>query len=146
MQKNMFSKLTIGFLLAVVISLQANAQTTRVNPQIAQKASQNLDNKPTLDDLVKKVTQLEEENKQLKDELAKLKTAELADYKVLDYSLGQLKKSQTDTNNDIASFKALYNNHYHIVNGIVGTSIYAGNVQVKTSQADNAKKTGQPQQ
>lgn len=142
----MLLKLTIIFLLGAVTSLQANAQVTKVNPQIAQKATQNIDNRPTLDDLIKKVTQLEEENKQLKDELAKLKTAEQADFKVLDYSLGQLKKSQTDTNNDIASFKALYNNHYHIVNGIVGTNIYAGNVQVKTSQADNAKKTGQPQQ
>ncbi|RTL60149.1 MAG: hypothetical protein EKK37_04725 [Sphingobacteriales bacterium] len=145
MQKISLSKITTLLFATFIFSLSAAAQATKINPAITQTATQNIDTRVTVEELAKKLAALEAENKQLKDELAKLKTAEQADYKVLDYSLGQLKKSLTDVSGDLSSFKTTYSNHYHIVNGIVGTSIYAGNVQVKTSQADNAKKTGTPQ-
>ncbi|WP_136668705.1 hypothetical protein [Flavobacterium sp. H122] len=153
--KKLFIVSSFIILNCLTVSAQERQKIRAVNSTDIkiQKAEEK---KPAVEELI---AQLQNEINQLKAELEKQKTATVVNYKVLDYSIGQLKAkdNEVDTRiNDVDSKINLnfskFEKHVHSmgsyrITGFVSSKLdcCAQNVKVATADSsDNSNTTGKP--
>jgi|GEM_PF-5009677 len=146
--KKLFILSSFIILNCLTVSAQERQQIRAVNSTDI-KVQKTEEKKPNLTELV---AQLQNEINQLKAELEKQKTATVANYKVLDYSFGQLKTKIGEIDSKIDLNFEKFENHVHSmgsyrITGFVSSKLdcCAQNVKVATADSSgNSNTTGKP--